>query len=215
MKKLLLLSLILVFAVSSMSLAAVSKKKTTVKTTTKTTTTTTTKVQPAPAYVPVAKAPKSIVTVGPKLTMATGDFNGLSLGVESYFYEVPSVPGLLLGAEGNYKLQTNNISWIQIGGIGRYMIPMEGQAFMPYVGGGLNYNIYSIGVAGAGSASGIGFKIFGGADMPIAGVGILFGNIGYASNSFNYSVNIPGFGNFSVSANGSGLYLEGGYRIVI
>lgn len=167
MKKYLVSSLILVFALSSVSLA---------------------------------------LSVGPKVTMATGDYNGLAVGVESYFYNV--TPAFQLGAEGSYKLATNNIGWIQVGGIGRYMIPMENPMFMPYVGGGLNYNMYNINISGAGSASGIGFKLFGGADFPVAGMGTFFGNVGFASQTFNYT--IPIFG--TISASGSGLYLDGGYR---
>ncbi|MFA6170819.1 MAG: hypothetical protein WCW67_06380 [Candidatus Margulisiibacteriota bacterium] len=155
---------------------------------------------------------KSGMSISPKITFMSGDFSGLSIGVESYFFPVESVKGLELGAEGNYKLSSNNVGWIQIGGIGRFAIPMESQTFSPYVGGGLNYNFYQLNVSGAGSASGIGFKIFGGADFPVAGVGLLYGNVGYANNSFNYSVTIGGFP-FSVSANGGGLYLEGGMRI--
>lgn len=194
MKKVLILTLILTFVVSSLAFGAVKKSKTTV---------TTMKVA---APTPAAAAPASAggVSIAPKLTMATGDYNGLAIGVESYFYNV--MPGFQLGAEGNYKLQVNNISWIQIGGIGRYMIPMEGSMFLPYVGGGLNYNIYNINIAGAGSASGIGFKLYGGADIPVAGVGIFFGTVGYGSQSITYN---------NVSASGGGLYLEGGYRFVI
>jgi len=195
MKKLFALSLVLVFALSTLSLAATVKK-----------------TAPAAVSAPAASSGSGI-SVCPKLTMQMGDFNGLSVGVESYFFS--PMPGVQLGAEGNYKLATNNVSWIQIGGIGRYMIPMEGQAFQPYAGGGLNYNMYNISAPGfSGSASGIGFKVFGGADYPVAGVGTFYGNVGYSSQSFNYTVDLGGFfGNYTVSASGGGLYLEGGDRI--
>lgn len=156
---------------------------------------------------------QSGTSIGPKLTLATGDFNGLSIGVESYFFPVESVKGLDLGAEANYKFATNGVSWIQIGGIGKYTLPVDSQAFTPYVGGGLNYNMYSMSMAGfSGSASGIGFKIFGGADYPMPGLGLLYGNVGYANQSFSYTVNIGGWGSITTNANGGGLYLEGGMR---
>lgn len=210
MKKVFALSLILALVIVSASFGAVQKKTVTQVTTIKVQNPQTAKAEPASS-----SNASSGISIGPKLTMVTGDYNGLSIGVESYFSS--PMPGVQFGAEGNYKLATNNVSWIQIGGIGRYMIPMEGQMFMPYAGGGLNYNMYSM---TGGSASGIGFKIFGGADFPVAGVGTFFGNVGYASQTFNYTV--PGitiggqtFGGGTVSASGSGLYIEGGDRITL
>jgi len=201
MKKVFALSLILALAVSSASFGAA--KKTVIQTPN-------IKVA-APAETTPAPAASSGISVGPKLIMNAGTYNGIAVGVESYFFS--PMPGVQLGAEGSYQLQTNNVSWLYVGGIGRYMIPMEGQMFMPYVGGGLGYNMFSINVpfASSSSAGGIGFKVFGGADFPVPGIGTFYGNVGYQISSFTLSV--TAFGQtFSSTANTGGLYIEGGDR---
>lgn len=215
MKKLLLLSLILVFSVSTMSLAAVSKKKTTVKTTTKTTTTTTTKVQSAPAYVPVAKAPKSMFTISPKLGLVSGITSTFGLGVEGAMQIMPSVDGM---AELMY-VPGNGYSVIMLGGNGVYRFaPVENLPVNFYAGGGLIYAMVNWGsfAATTGNVSGFGFQGFGGIDYPIPGAGTVFGQLKYAVITVSTpSQTIGGITFGGASYNAGGFGLEGGYRIVI
>lgn len=145
------------------------------------------------------------IIISPKLAFFSGDFSGAALGLE---YEIANQSGLVVSADGLYKLEGHGISWFQIGGLAKYLMPMEQQPFMPYVGGGINYNIYMI--SGDGSASGVGIKLFAGADIPVAGTGTLFANVGYTSQSFNYSI-----AGLTINASGSGIYIEGGYRLSI
>ena len=150
------------------------------------------------------------MVVSPKLAFFSGDFSGVGLGLE---YDITRQSGVTVALDGLYKMEGNGISWVQFGGIAKYAIPYEGQAFKPYVGGGMNYNIYMI--TGGLSANGVGMKIFSGADFNVVGAGTIFANVGYSSQSFNYSQTFPILGTISISANGSGIYLEAGYRLEI
>ncbi len=148
--------------------------------------------------------------LSPKLAFFSGDYSGLAVGAE---FDITNQTGVVVAADGLYKLEGNSVSWIQIGGIAKYIIPMEGQTFKPYVGGGMNYNIYTISGL-SDTANGVGIKVFAGADFPISGSGTFFGTLGFASQSFSYTANVLGLSQ-TFSASGSGIYLETGYRLVL
>jgi hypothetical protein len=162
MKKIFLLSLILVFAVSSVSFSAVSKKKTTTKTTAKTTTVTTTKVQPAPAPEPTVA---ERFTISPKLSYV----GWLGIGVEfSPLYKITKDINLMgevnwdfwawSGSAGYIYGELNAVYNAQPFKVGEGAMPLK-----PYVGGGLLYGVPMGNAWNGGTFSaGLGFAIFGG-----------------------------------------------------
>jgi hypothetical protein len=188
LKRILIPALIVLFAVSSASFAAPKRSYTRI---------TTIKV----ARPKNAQPERSWLVISPKLTFMTGDYSGIAIGAEGDILTLDN--GIKLGAEVNYKLSSNTISWLQAGGIGKYPIPVEDQSFAPYVGGGMNLNFYS---ASGGSATGLGLKFFGGSDFTVPDLATLFANIGYAFQTISV-----GGANYTAG----GIYLEGGARFAL
>lgn len=152
----------------------------------------------------LAIAAPSGAAISPKISFSSGDFSGASIGVE---YDIFSLKDLNLSADLYYKPESNNVSWLGFGIIGKNDIDVANIPVVPYVGFGTNFNIYNIN--GGGAANGIGFKMFAGGDFK-TNYGVFFGNLGYSWKSFNYSLGL-----FSYSANGNGLFLDAGYRVNI
>lgn len=206
MKKILVLSLALIMACASVSLAAKKPPKKT------------TPVKPAkPAYsqpaatsTPAAAQPikGSGLVISPKLAFGTSGLSAIALGCEVAMPIMSQVSAM--GEIEYYAVSGGSV--MQVAGNGVYTFaPVTGAPGTFYAGGGVVYQM----ISGA-NVSGIGAQGFGGMDFPIPGAGTAFGQIKYViANYTTPSVTIGGFTVPGVSVSSGGFVLEGGYRFYL
>jgi len=204
MKKIVALSVLLIFVLSVASLAAVKK------TTTKTTTTTMVKTT-GPASAPAAK--KGGFTISPKFSYV----GYMGLGVEfAPLYKITDDIDLMGELNWDFWGWSGGSGYVygELNGVYNLQSIKQGEGGMtidPYVGGGLIYG-FPMGTAWGGGnfTGGIGFGFFGGASTKFDPYTV-YGQLKYASAPITWNWNFGGVP-MSQSVNALGIGMEFGVR---